>query len=236
MFELTGRLVTRTNTDKQTAIVVQADIQSVMTRRIKIKSVIFDLGNVVLDWDVDRILGSIGVSESEQKLLRAELFSHQDWVDMDHGKKAESDVLADVCARTHLRKDIVERVLLAAKTSLDTIPATIDLIKQIKEHEISVYCLSNMSKETFEHIKGRDFLKLFDGVVISGVEGCMKPETEVFELTAQRFNLKPASTLFVDDSAVNIKAAKELGFSVLHFKRSNECHDRIKSLLNLNGR
>ncbi len=64
--------------------------------------VILDLGNVVLDWDVDRILDSLSLESDQQNLLRRELFSHQDWLDMDHGKESEIAVISKVCERAPL--------------------------------------------------------------------------------------------------------------------------------------
>jgi 2-haloacid dehalogenase/putative hydrolase of the HAD superfamily len=54
-------------------------------------------------------------------------------------------------------------------------------------------------------------------VVVSGDEGMIKPEPAIYHLACERSGLRPDQLLFVDDSAVNIQAAAELGFHVLHF-------------------
>jgi HAD superfamily hydrolase (TIGR01509 family) len=86
-----------------------------------------------------------------------------------------------------------------------------------------LFCLSNMSRETYAQIKHLDFFKLFAGIVISGHEGCMKPGEAIFQLTLQRFNLSPTKTLFIDDSLPNILKALQLGISTYHFKRTDRC-------------
>jgi len=53
-----------------------------------IRSVIFDLGNVLLNWNTEQVLAGLKLPNTERNLLRKELFEHQDWLDMDHGKVA----------------------------------------------------------------------------------------------------------------------------------------------------
>jgi len=193
--------------------------------------VILDLGNVVLDWDVDRILDSLSLESDQQNLLRRELFFHQDWIDMDHGKESEIAVISKVCERAPLSRDTVERALLAAKNSLSPISETLLLMQEISNNGTKMFCLSNMSRETYDHIKNLKLFEMFSGIVISGIEGCMKPNEDIFHLTVNRFGLQPTDTLFVDDSLANIDTANRLGINGFHFKRSQNCYSEILDLL-----
>ncbi len=195
------------------------------------KVVILDLGNVVLDWDVDRILDSLNLEIEELNLLRKELFSHQDWLDLDHGKESEMAVVSKVCERSLLSQDSVEGALLAAKNSLAPIAESILLMQEISNYGIEMFCLSNMSRETYGHIKDQELFDMFSGIVISGVEGCMKPNEDIFHLTINRFGLEPADTLFIDDSLPNIETSQRLGINGFHFKCSQNCYSEIRKLL-----
>lgn len=194
-------------------------------------AVIFDLGNVVLDWNVDRILGSLDLAPPKLDLLRAELFAHQDWYDLDHGIKTEATVTSEICKRSALTRVVVEDALLAAKKSLSTIPESILLMQEIKSYGLEMFCLSNMSRETYGHIKNQEFFELFSGIVISGIERCMKPQAEIFQLILQRYEIEPANALFIDDSLPNILKARELGLNSYHFKGSEACYAEIRELL-----
>ncbi len=204
---------------------------SVMSRAKRNKVVILDLGNVVLDWDVERILDSLNLEAEEQHLLRDELFSHQDWIDLDHGKASEMEVTSKISERSSLSKDTVEGALLAARNSLAPIAESVMLMQEILEKGIEMLCLSNMSRETYDHIKGQEFFDMFSGIVISGVEECMKPNEDIFHLIISRFNLEPSETLFVDDSLPNIVTANRLGINGFHFKRSQTCYSQIRKML-----
>lgn len=60
-----------------------------------------------------------------------------------------------------------------------------------------------------------DFLGWFKGTVVSGLEGTAKPDREIYELLLARFSLDPASTLFVDDSPVNVAGAARAGMDAV---------------------
>ncbi len=196
-----------------------------------IRSVIFDLGNVLLNWNTEQVLAGLTLPNTERNLLRKELFEHQDWLDMDHGKVAETTVTHRVEARTGLKPSTIDAALLAAKNSLLPIPATVELLAEIRNHGLDLYCLSNMSVETYAHIQHFDFFELFAGIVISGHEGCMKPDEEIFYRTLHRYALSSAATLFIDDSLANIKTAQRLGISAIHFKRTDNCYASIRGAI-----
>ena len=196
-----------------------------------ITTVIFDLGNVLLDWNTEQVLAALKLPNSDLKLLRDELFGHQDWLDMDHGSTEETTVVSGVSARTGLAITVIEAALEAAKQSLLPIPASVELMREIHDRGFELICLSNMSRETYAHIKHLDFFKLFAGIIISGHEGCMKPDEAIFQLALQRFNLSPTETLFVDDSLPNILQAQQLGISTYHFKRTDRCYAGIRQIL-----
>ena len=80
-----------------------------------------------------------------------------------------------------------------------------------------------MERETFPLCVERfDFLRWFDGYVISGLEGVVKPDRKIFELLITRFDLVPSRTLFVDDSAVNVDAAIAAGLRAVQFVSPSE--------------
>ena len=193
--------------------------------------VILDLGNVVIDWNVERILEALDFDSEVIDLLRHELFSHSDWIDMDHGKKSEAAVVADVCQRSGLQKHVVETALQVARESLLPITESLALMRDIARNGLPMFCLSNMSRENYAYIRSYELFEMFNGILISGHEGCMKPDEEIFHLALERFGLAPAETLFVDDSSANIETALRLGINGFHFKRSPGCYAGLRQLL-----
>ena len=65
------------------------------------------------------------------------------------------------------------------------------------------------------------FLELFDGMVISGREGVVKPDREIFDILCERYSVAANEAVFIDDSPANIAAAQSLGFDALQFETSD---------------
>lgn len=202
-----------------------------MIHRNQKKTVIFDLGNVMLNWDIEQVLDSLAFDETTTDLLREELFHHQDWQDMDHGKLSEQDVTGRICSRSSLDRTTVEKALLEAKKSLAPIEKSEVLMREIHDKGIQIYCLSNMSRETYAHIRNYSFFDLFSGIVISGIEGCKKPDDVIFHLIIDRFELEPSQALFIDDTFSNIETARKIGLNAHHFKRNDACYESIRKFV-----
>lgn len=190
--------------------------------------VIFDLGNVVLNWNPDQVLESLNLEKKEAELLRDELFFHQDWQDMDHGKLSESTALDRVCERSKLDRTIVDKAFSASKSSLNPIEESVELMREFFDRGIKLYCLSNMSRETYAHIRHYELFTLFSEIVISGIEGCRKPDEAIFHLMLDRFGLDPSEAFFIDDTLPNVETARKLGIHAYHFKRSKTCYADIR--------
>jgi putative hydrolase of the HAD superfamily len=73
--------------------------------------------------------------------------------------------------------------------------------------------------------------EIFELVVDSGFVGMRKPEREIYELTLERLGLRAEDCLFVDDTEVNVDAARELGMAAVHFRSSEQAIAEIEAAL-----
>ena len=109
---------------------------------------------------------------------------------------------------------------------------SIEALEELKLNNYSCYVLSNWSKETFIGMpEDYPFLKKFDGLLISGDVGLIKPDSAIYKLAIKKFSLVPKHTVFIDDRFENIKAAKKLGFNVIHLINPKEIKNKIKDFL-----
>lgn len=98
------------------------------------------------------------------------------------------------------------------------IEETVALLGDLKAAGVPVYALSNWSGETFPLARPRyPFLEWLDGIVISGEVGITKPDPRIYAHLLDRFGLDAASTVFIDDSEVNVRAAEEVGMVARRF-------------------
>ena len=98
--------------------------------------------------------------------------------------------------------------------------------------DVRLYALSNWPAEMFPIGRERfPFLRLFDGILISGEAGCAKPAPEIFEAFLERFGLDAERCVFLDDNEANVAAASALGFDAFRF----ESADRLETELRRRG-
>lgn len=70
----------------------------------------------------------------------------------------------------------------------------------------------------------------FDLIVCSAEEKVMKPDEEIYRRTLQRLGRAPAEAVFVDDSAANIEAARELGMHAVHYRAGLDVPEALAEL------
>lgn len=192
---------------------------------------IFDLGNVLIDWDPKKFISKYDLSSQEKIDIEKHLFAHADWLALDQGIKSQEDVINNVALRSGLNTVTVKYSIDEMKKSLDTIEKSAVLLRELSEHGFGLFCLSNMSHDTYNHLKGREFFKYFDDIIISADVKMIKPDIQIFEYALDRFKLKASETVFIDDSEPNIIAAQSLNIHCVHFSRTADCYRKIAGFM-----
>ena len=99
------------------------------------------------------------------------------------------------------------------------IDGSVEILNELHERGHPLYVLSNFSAEKFPVIRSKHgFFDLFDGFVISGEIGTVKPEKGIYEHLFRTFSLDPLRCLFIDDRPENIAAGKALGMDGIVFE------------------
>src|SRR5690606_29115418 len=82
-----------------------------------------------------------------------------------------------------------------------------------------VFALTNWSRETFPIAKSLfPFFNEFEGAVVSGEEGLIKPDPEIYKLLLRKYNLIPENSVFIDDRLENVEAARALNIHGIHYQ------------------
>ena len=195
------------------------------------QNILFDLGNVVVDWNIDKLTQSLELCDAKKLIAQKELFNNHYWTDLDEGIITEEEVTKRIAKKSDLTIPELEHCLLTAKKSLTEIPETITLMKELHNASINMYCLSNMSIETYSFIKNHNFFNYFQDIVISGFIKMIKPHSEIFQHMLDKFDLAPEAITFIDDSYVNIKTAEKFGINTIHFKRTADSYQQVRDAI-----
>lgn len=190
----------------------------------KIKNIIFDLGNVILNIDVPIASLSFaklsGKSQSEilQIFKESNLFGQ-----FETGSLSEAE-FRNVIRELLKTPDMTDETIDTAWNSLllDIPPARIELLKALRK-KYRLFMLSNTSSIHINEVNkilkattGDPSLDvLFDKVYVSYEMGVMKPDPKIYLQVLEEQNLVPEETLFLDDNADNIKAAIPLGIDTI---------------------
>jgi 2-haloacid dehalogenase len=76
-----------------------------------------------------------------------------------------------------------------------------------------------MEAETYPLRRERyEFMRWFQGTVVSSHERVAKPAPEIFHRLLDRFGLDPTATLLIDDSQANVDAARRVGMQAIRFQ------------------
>lgn len=176
--------------------------------------VLFDLGNVVLDWDPVRLYTELmGSRDKAQEFCRT--VCTMEW----HGEHDRGVPMAENAkALIEKHPDHAELIHAWRIDWLDMFDGYVDgvdtIMKALKAANVPLFALSNMPAEVWpEMLQEFPILKEFRDVVISAEEGIVKPNPEIYRIAMTRMgDPDPASVLFIDDKQENIDAARALGF------------------------
>ncbi|HMA58771.1 MAG TPA: HAD family phosphatase [Halanaerobiales bacterium] len=198
-----------------------------------VKNVVFDLGNVLLDFNSDEIIADYVKDEKLHQQISENIFNSKEWILLDRGEITAKEATNRFIKRIPDKEKLVREIMDNWKHYLTPIQVNVEVLNNIAQKPINLYVLSNFHKEAFEEVYEKyDFFNHFDGMIISYREKTVKPERKIYEKLINRYNLKPDTTLFIDDSERNIEAAKKLGFKTIHFndnmKLSNSITDYIR--------
>jgi 2-haloacid dehalogenase len=181
--------------------------------------VVWDLGNVLIDWR-PALAVAAGVGEDEaRRFLSADDF---DFMAFNHGPDSGGswdDAEAGV-RRTHphwLEHALAYRANFEASLAGE-VPGSVDLVRDLHAAGVPMWGLTNWSHELWPHAPRRfAFLDLLDGVVVSGTEGVAKPDPRIYEITVARSGLSASDLVFIDDKQANVDGAVAAGLDGVVF-------------------
>ena len=197
-----------------------------------IRNIVFDLGNVLVDYDPVKYMRSFGYDDQTVETLM-HLIHDREWQLYDRGDYPSFVDLCNVLCRKHPDyRDAFQRILQPTWVRIHTVNEdTAAYLSALKTRGYRIYLLSNLSKESYELIKLYPFFKLIDGGVFSFQEHICKPEDAIYQTLISRYDLVPSETVFLDDSACNIEAAQKNGLHGIVFSTMEEVKPQLEELL-----
>jgi len=175
-----------------------------------IRNVVFDIGQVFVHLDHRPLLGLLSSKGVQTDNLDA-LLERIDFDDHETGRLHGAGLMERFAG---LATSPIEHAELHAKwvDMFELQPAMVDLAHRLSERH-RVYLLSNIGDLHWAHLSREYRLHhIGHGVLPSYVAGVMKPHDGIYAEAERRFALTPPETVFIDDRAENIAAARARGW------------------------
>lgn len=197
-------------------------------------NVVFDLGMVLIEWDPRHLYRTVFADPAEMEWFLREVCSPAWNLEQDRGRSFD-DGVAEAISR---HPGQAAQIRLYRDRWMDMVPGAIAgsvaILEELHRRGTPLYAVTNWNGDTFRATRQRfAFLELFRDIVVSGDEGVLKPEPEIFHRLARRNGLDLAECLFIDDSARNVAGAQAVGMAGHHFttpeslRRALETHQLL---------
>jgi len=195
------------------------------------KTIIFDFGGVLIDWDPRHLYKKIFADESEMEWFLGNVCTLSWNLEQDAGRPFTEAVTLLQNQHPQYHEHIQAYHTRWQEMLNGAIEETVEILHELKQAGYTIYGLTNWSAETFPVALERfPFLHELDGIVVSGTEQLVKPDPTIFNLLLQRYNLTAADCIFIDDNIYNIEAAHNLGFEAIHFSTPGELRVSLAGL------
>jgi 2-haloacid dehalogenase len=194
-------------------------------------AVVFDIGGVLLDWDPRYLYRTLMQDEAAMEHFLAQVCT-PDWnLALDAGRPF-AEAVAELSASFPEHRELIEAYDARWPEMVrGPIEDTVTILEELRTRRVPVYALSNWSSEKFRLMHARyQFLDWFDGRVISGEIGVVKPDLRIYHHLLTTFGLEPGRTVFVDDNAANVEAARALGMTAIRFASAPQLRGELEGM------
>jgi putative hydrolase of the HAD superfamily len=201
---------------------------------MKIKCIIFDLGDVIIDLDFSRFFNEVITPSPLNKPktpIMLEFFRQSDTY--HQGKITDKEFYQQAC-------EILQVCMLNQSEFFDAFNSIIanlnleliEVIRTIRQfNKIRIICMSNINSSHWNYLKKQkwDIWELFDEFILSHEIQMTKPDPNIFKYAIKKAGCKPQEILFIDDGMNNVRAASELGIKGIRYFDIENLLDDLKA-------
>lgn len=182
------------------------------------EAVIFDIGNVLIEWQPERFYDA-EIGEERRRKMFAEVDLHGMNDKVDTGHHFTETIYATAEAYPAWRDEIRMWHDRWIELATPVIEHSVRLMSALQAKNVPVFSLTNFGIQSYDYAAGfYPFLRKFDRDFISGHMGVIKPDVRIYEMVETDSGIAPERLLFTDDRPDNISAAHARGWQVHLFE------------------
>lgn len=198
------------------------------------KNIVFDFGGVLVDWNPRYLYDKYFRDEERSQWFLDNICLYSWNLQMDGGKPFAEGVRELQAEHPEWTEAIGIYHTRWIEMMGGEVEGTADVLRALKRAGYGIYGLTNWSAETFPLI--RDTYPVFgefDGIVVSGEEHLLKPDAAIYRCLIDRYGLQAEESIFIDDNAANVEAARGVGMKALQFESARQLADELRNTYGL---
>lgn len=182
-----------------------------------IKNIIFDIGNVILNFNINEILQKFTNNREEQRFIFENIINSPEWLGnalIDTGYISRENAIEIVKDRTnHCNDKLINDFWKNYNDFARVDEKVLNLIQKLKDNNYRIYLLSNINPYTYDFVNKSGLFNLVDGYVLSYQEHKVKPYKAIYNVLLERYNLIPNECIFIDDNEKNVDTGNLIGIN-----------------------
>ena len=193
--------------------------------------IILDMGNVLLEWNKDKILRGVVKTEKDFMILDKAIFQSGLWERLDLGTLTREELVLKVVSMIgSIYQEKVQEVVWNWPSYIEIYTEVFPLLVRLKEKGHRIFVLSNTSPVFYELLEEQlsPLNEILDGFVLSCDIKAIKPDPKMFEEILHKYQLDPANCIFLDDVKDNTKMAESLGIKAYQIKKRSDVVDILQ--------
>ena len=195
-----------------------------------IKFLYFDLGKVLVDFDIQRMLDQIAeVAGINADQVRRVLFDDHLQDEFELGRLTDEEFYEEFCRRTNTRADF-QAWAVAASDFFELNTSILPILASLQSTRHRLGVLSNTCRLHWQHCadRYRVIAETFPVYVLSCDIGAAKPDPVIYRVAAQRAGVDPGEIFFVDDLEDNVNGANAAGFDAVQYLSVPQLADDLR--------
>jgi 2-haloacid dehalogenase len=178
------------------------------------RSVIFDVGRVLFDWDLRHLFAKLIDDRDELEWFVTNVVTPEWHFQHDAGRPLAAmlpELKADFPGHAPLIDAYAARF---NETIPGPVPGSLELVERLDAAGVPLFAITNFGHEFWEGFRPtQPIFDRFRDIIVSGTEKMMKPDPAIYRLALERFDIDPAGALFIDDVAKNVAGAESVGIA-----------------------
>lgn len=197
-----------------------------------IKTVVFDIGCVLIGFPWDEYVATLFDSRLVQKIVTDCAFRCPYWKEFDRGEMTFDEILDKMIEQSPRHEAQIREAVERVGECTTRMDYAIPWIDDLKERGYQVLYLSNYS----DYVKSKsmhalDFIDHMDGGIYSYTVNSIKPEDKIFWELFKQYNLDPQECVFIDDIQENLDTAFKFGMTTILFENYLQASSDLEEVL-----